>query len=152
MELHQRVITQRCIWTAMKRHDIVPVTLAPNASAIRCFNYIWNYTHDDDGMPPADGDNLTVCADKNGIVGESDEGNNCMIGGAWAAQVQTDRGICGDVDGDGNAAWMSDVFATFDGNIATTNWAADADDDSHVAWMSDVFAIFDGNLNCGCKV
>jgi len=55
------------------------------------------------------------------------------------------------VDGDGNPAWMSDVFATFDGNIRTTYWAADADCDGHAAWMSDVFAIFDGNLNCCCK-
>jgi len=135
-----------------KAYDIVPVTLAPNESAIRCFkNYTWQYTHDDDGDGIADGDNITVCADKNGIVGESDEGNNCMVGGAWAEQVPTDRWICGDVDGDGNPAWMSDVFATFDGNIRTTYWAADADCDGHAAWMSDVFAIFDGNLNCCCK-
>jgi len=63
-------------------HDQVTEGLAPNASYIGCFEDAWVYT------PPED--NITVCADNDGTVDESDEGNNCL----------TNIWMCGDVNED----------------------------------------------------
>jgi len=79
-----------------KAYDIVTVTLAANESAIRCFkNYTWQYTHDDNGDGIADGDNITVCADKDNIISEDNEDNNCLI------EDYRQGWMCGDVTGDG---------------------------------------------------
>ncbi len=64
--------------------DYVVVALEPNESYIGCFrDYNWTYT------PPDD--NITVCADSNNTIAESNETNNCMFN-TWK---------CGDVDGNG---------------------------------------------------
>jgi subtilase family serine protease len=73
--------------------DYVLVALEPNESYIGCFHdYNWIYTPSDD--------NITVCADINNTVDESNETNNCL----------TETCKCGDVNGDGIVA-MSDALA-----------------------------------------
>ena len=65
-------------------YDPVYVALEPNESYIGCFDdYNWTYT------PPSD--NITVCADSNNTIAESNETNNCMFS-TWK---------CGDVDENG---------------------------------------------------
>jgi len=64
--------------------DLVAVALEPNESYTGCFDgYNWTYT------PPDD--NITVCADCNNTVAESNETNNCLFN-LWK---------CGDIDGNG---------------------------------------------------
>ena len=98
-------------------HDQVPVDLAHNESYIGCFDdYSWIYT------PPED--NITVCADNNETVDESDEGNNCL----------TNRWKCGDVDGDGSPT-ITDARITVGKMYGEAwcagypDWPADADCD-----------------------
>jgi uncharacterized repeat protein (TIGR01451 family) len=64
-------------------YNIVPVVLAPDDGYTGCFDYIWIYT------PPSD--SITVCADFNNTIEESNETNNCLTG-VWK---------CGDVDENG---------------------------------------------------
>ena len=64
-------------------YNIVPVVLVPGEGYTGCFDYIWTYT------PPSD--NITVCADFNNTIEESNETNNCLTG-VWK---------CGDVDENG---------------------------------------------------
>ena len=106
-------------------HDLVDVNLAPNASYIGCFkDYIWTYT------PP--GDNITVCADNNSTIDESNETNNCL----------TNIWTCGDVNCD-RAVDMSDVidllyYVGYPGQYTICNhWAADVNCDKRID-MSDV--------------
>jgi hypothetical protein len=94
----------------------VPVDLALGGSYEGCFDgYNWTYT------PPAD--NITVCADSNDTVVETDESNNCL----------TEIWTCGDVDGrdgvtigDGIQVAMSIVYGT-DKYPIENPWAADVD-------------------------
>jgi len=76
---------------AEKVYDSISVTLAPNASYIGCFNYSWEYS------PPED--NITVCADFNDTVTESNETNNCL----------DEMRKCGDVDMDGTVDFLGDA-------------------------------------------
>ena len=65
-------------------YDPVDAALEPNESYTGCFDgYNWTYTAPDD--------NITVCADNNNTIAESNETDNCMIN-TWK---------CGDVDGNG---------------------------------------------------
>ena len=106
-------------------HDLVDVNLAPNASYIGCFkDYIWTY------IPP--GDNITVCADNNSTIDESNETNNCL----------TNIWTCGDVNCNG-VVDMSDVidllyYVGYPGQYTICNhWAADVNCDKRID-MSDV--------------
>ena len=141
-----------------KAYDIVTVTLAANESAIRCFkNYTWQYTHDDNGDGIADGDNITVCADKDNIISEDNEDNNCLI------EDYRQGWMCGDVTGDGYV-FEGDAFLVFDvawsvpGRvIQTSNWAADVTGDGYI-FEGDGFLICDDawsvpgrEVNCYCK-
>ena len=106
-------------------HDLVVVDLAPNASYTGCFtDYNWTYT------PPDD--NITVCADSDNIVAESNETNNCF----------TNMWKCGDVNCD-KAVDMSDVidlmyYVGYPGQYRICNhWAADVNCDKRID-MSDV--------------
>ena len=107
-------------------HDLVVVDLAPNASYTGCFtDYNWTYT------PPDD--NITVCADNDNIVAESNETNNCFTNIMWK---------CGDVNCD-KAVDMSDVidllyYVGYPGQYTICNhWAADVNCDKRID-MSDV--------------
>ena len=108
-------------------YDHVAAALAPDASFTGCFNYNWTYT-----LP---NDNVTVCADCNTTVEESNETNNCL------STVWT----CGDVNYD-KAVDMSDVidllyFVGYPGNYTICNqWAADVNGDNLLN-MSDVSAL-----------
>jgi|LGVD01.1.fsa_nt_gb parallel beta-helix repeat protein len=113
-------------------YDCVTEGVAPNESYIGCFDdYNWIYT--------PSGDNITVCADCNNTVSESNESNNCL-NETWK---------CGDVNGDGIVS-MSDALAIVSENIATSEWAADVNHD-HVVSMSDALAIVSENINCCCE-
>ena len=96
-------------------HDEVPVNLAPNESYIGCFNYTWRYT------PPED--NITVCADNNNTVHESNESNNCL----------TSMHKCGDVDETGIVT-LWDVSLTWQDayRTPTNGWAEDVDCNGYV--------------------
>jgi hypothetical protein len=123
-------------------HDLVPVSLAPNASYIGCFKeYNWTYTSD----------NITVCADGNNTIEESNENNNCL----------TTLWRCGDVNGD-EAVDMSDVidllyYVRYPGHYTISEeWAADVNRDKQID-MSDVrdmlyYVGYPGQykLNCCC--
>jgi hypothetical protein len=124
-------------------HDPVPVSLAHNESYIGCFNYNWTYT------PP--NENITVCADYNNTIDESNEFNNC----------QTTTWLCGDLNGDG-AVDMSDVidllyYTGYPGKYTICNeWAADVNCDEQID-RSDVrkllyYVGYPGQyeLNCCC--
>ena len=123
-------------------HDHVPVDLAPGESYIGCcYGYTWTYT------PPSDG--ITVCADNNNTVEESNETNNCLPN-IW---------MCGDVNCDGKVT-MSDVRKVFNRYLNPNYpldlpWAADVNCDGKVT-MSDVRKVFNRyldpgyELNCCC--
>jgi hypothetical protein len=127
-------------------HDFVPVSLAPGASYSGCFKgYNWTYT------PP--GDNITVCADSNNTLKESDETNNCMIS-MW---------MCGDMNCD-EAVDMSDVidllyYVGYPGHYTICNeWAVDVNGDEAID-MSDVRALLNYvgypgqyELKCDCSM
>ena len=96
-------------------------------------------------------DNITVCADDNNTIKESDETNNCMMS----------TRMCGDVNCD-EAIDMSDVidllyYVGYPGKyVVCSEWAADANGDGAID-MSDVRVLlyyigFPGQyeLNC-CK-
>jgi parallel beta-helix repeat protein len=108
-------------------YDYVAGALEPDTSSIGCFNYNWTYT------PP--NDNVTVCADCNNTIGESNETNNCL------STVWT----CGDVNYD-KAVDMSDVidllyYVGYPGNYTIcSEWAADVNGDNLLN-MSDVRAL-----------
>ena len=124
-------------------HDPVPVSLAPHTSYIGCFKeYNWTYTSSD---------NITVCADGNNTIEESNESNNCL----------TTRWRCGDVNGD-DAVDMSDVidllyYVRYPGHYTISEvWAADVNSDKQID-MSDVSDVlyyvgYPGQykLNCCC--
>jgi subtilase family serine protease len=117
-------------------HDEVPVNLAPNESYMGCFN--WTFTSPQD--------NITVCADNNKTVTESNESNNCMS--------RTYK--CGDVNEDGDIT-LWDVSLTWqDVHVHRTpinGWAEDADCNGHVT-MWDVGLLWHGvygsPINCCC--
>jgi hypothetical protein len=125
-------------------HDPMPVSLAPTESYTGCFNYIWKYT------PPSD--NITVCADNNNTVDESNETNNCL----------TETWKCGDMNCNG-VVDMSDVidllyYVGYPGQYKIFNeWAADVNCDKSID-QSDVrtllyYAGYPGQyeLNCRCS-
>jgi len=127
-------------------HDPVHKVLAPGDSYIGCFkDYNWTYT------PP--GDNITVCADNDNIVAESNETNNCF----------TNMWKCGDVNCD-KAVDMSDVidllyYVGYPSQYRICNeWAADVNCDKSID-MSDVIDLlyyvgYPGQyeLKCCCKI
>ena len=115
--------------------------LKPNGSYTGCFNYTWTYT------PPDD--NITVCADNNNIVAESNETNNCF----------TNMWKCGDVNMDGEVT-IGDVGKVWnrylDPNYALElPWAADVNCDGDVT-IGDVGKVWNRyldpgyELNCCC--
>jgi len=109
-------------------HDKVQVSLALGESYIGCFeDYDWAYT------PPDD--NITVCADYNETVAESDETNNCL----------TNIWMCGDPNENG-VVDTTDVIAVWDyftkGTPLKNKWAADTAPSSGVIDTSDVIAIW----------
>jgi hypothetical protein len=123
----------------------VSVPIAPDKSYTGCFDdYHWTYT--------SPGDNITVCADSNNTVTETDETNNCMMS-TW---------ICGDVNRDG-VVNMPDVRALLyyagypAGNYTIgSEFSADVNGDKEID-MSDVidllyYAGYSGQyeLNCCC--
>jgi len=114
-----------------KAHDEVPVVLVAGDSYTGCFEgYSWSYTPTED--------NITVCADNNGTVTESNETNNCL----------TDTWMCGDVDGNG-AVTLTDSYLVFLGDI-NRKWAADVDHTGCIT-LTDSYLIFKGELNCYCS-
>ena len=122
-------------------HDHISVDLKPGESYIGCFNYTWTYT------PPDD--NITVCADNNNIVAESNETNNCF----------TNMWKCGDVNMDGEVT-IGDVRKVWnrylDPNYALElPWAADVNCDGAIT-IGDVRKVWNRyldpgyELNCCC--
>ncbi|NQE45356.1 hypothetical protein C5S31_04960 [ANME-1 cluster archaeon GoMg2] len=121
--------------------DCVAAALEPNESYIGCFDdYNWIYT------PP--NDNITVCADSNNTIAESNETNNCMVN-TWK---------CGDVDGNGIVNVM-DVRLLMN-HVAEPSgypidpWAGDVDGDADIdgedvqRLLAHVFAPEAHPLNC----
>ena len=107
-----------------KVHDAVPVALALNESYVGCFNYSWAF------VPPED--NITVCADNNENVMESNESNNCF--------TITVSGHCGDVNNDGSVTTMDGmiVFKHYfhpDQYPLSSEWAADVNCDGSITTM-----------------
>ncbi|RCV62722.1 Cysteine protease [Methanophagales archaeon] len=125
----------------MRAYDCVVVALEHNQSYIAYFDYMWVYT-------PLE-DNITVCADCNNTVSESNEGNN----------FRTKKWICGDPNEDGSVD-TTDVIAVWDYFIAgvplKNKWAADTALDNGVIDTNDVIAIWNNYvsgsvLNCSCS-
>ena len=125
-------------------HDQVPVELAPNESYTGCFNdSSWIYTLPDD--------NITVCADNNKTVDESEEGNNCLTN-IWK---------CGDVDGNGYIT-MADVgllwpHVYYPDEYPINEWTGDVDGNGYIT-MADVGLLWPHvyypdvyPLNCRCS-
>ena len=108
-----------------KAHDHVDEILLPGETYTRCFDgYSWTYT----GVLP-DGtmakDNITVCADNNNVIGESDDDNNCLKR-IW---------VCGDANGDGSVTGYDGTLITLyfrAGWPLGNKWAADANGDGSV--------------------
>jgi C1A family cysteine protease len=123
-------------------YDPVPVVLASGDSHIGCFSYVWTYT------PPED--NITVCADCNDTVTESNETNNCLCE-TW---------MCGDVNMDGTVtpADSGKVFNRYlDSNYPLgLPWAADVNGDGTIT-PADSGKIFNRyldssyDLDCCCE-
>jgi len=120
-----------------KAYDSVPVNLAPNASYSGCFNYTWVYT------PPED--NITVCADCNTSITESNETNNCL-NETWK---------CGDVNMDSTItpADSGKVFNRYlDSNYPLDlSWAADVNRDGEIT-PADSGKIFNRYLDSGYEL
>ena len=124
-------------------HDYIPENLVPNASYIGCFeDYNWTYT------PPED--NITVCADNNNTVDESNETNNCL----------TNIWMCGDVNGD-RTVNVVDVLHVYrraldPGYPLDLPWAADVNCDHNIN-VVDVLHVYrraldsSYDLNCCCE-
>jgi len=138
-----------------KAYDIVPVILAPNESAIRCFNYTWKYTHDDNGDGIADGDNIAVCADKDNIINEGvNEDNNCLI------EDYRQGWMCGDVNGNGAVEAGDAVtllrYGVWPGVTIVSDWAGDVNGNGAVE-AGDAVTLLrygvwpDVELHCYCK-
>jgi len=118
----------------VKANDTVPIALAPDASYIGCFNYTWTYTPTED--------NITVCADNNKLIGESDEDNNC----------KTNWWKCGDVNND-RSINVQDAIQTYYKVPGLNKWAADvtADVGDKTINVQDAIRIYyKSNLNCWC--
>jgi len=125
-----------------KAHDEVPVVLVAGDSYTGCFEgYSWSYTSPED--------NITVCADNNGTVTESNETNNCLTN-IWK---------CGDPNEDGFVD-TTDVIAVWDyytkGTHIENKWAADTALSNGVIDTSDVIAIWNNYvsgsvLSCPCS-
>ncbi len=124
-----------------KVYDSVPVNLTPNASYIGCFNYTWVYS------PPED--NITVCADFNDTVTESNETNNCL-NETWK---------CGDVDMDGDVDFLDDVRGVarhyMYGEPIKCPCAGDIDCDGDIDFLGDARGIarhymYGEALDCCC--
>jgi hypothetical protein len=123
-------------------YDPVTVVLAAGDSHIGCFNYVWTYTQ------PAD--TITVCADFNNTVSESNEANNCLCE-TW---------MCGDVNMDGTVtpADSGKVFNRYlDSNYPLDlPWAADVNGDGTIT-PADSGKIFNRyldssyDLDCCCE-
>jgi parallel beta-helix repeat protein len=100
-------------------HDCVPGELAPGENYTGCFdNYRWTYTQ------PAD--TITVCADFDDTVSESNETNNCL----------SETWKCGDVNMDGTVtpADSGKIFNRYlDSNYQLgLPWAADVNGDGTI--------------------
>jgi C1A family cysteine protease len=126
---------------AEKVYDSVSVILAPNTSYIGCFNYTWEYT------PPED--NITVCADFNDTVTESNETNNCL----------NETRKCGDVDMDGTVDFLGDAISVarhyMYGDPIRCEWAGDIDCSGDIDFLGDAIKIarhymYGEALDCGC--
>jgi parallel beta-helix repeat protein len=126
-----------------KAYDCVTEGLSPNESYIGCFlDYDWIYT------PPED--NITVCADINNTVSESNESNNC----------QPNTWKCGDVDRDGAVDFLGDVRGVaryyMYGDPIKCPWAGDVDCSGDIDFLGDVRGIarhymYGEPLKCCCK-
>ena len=123
-------------------YDPVPVALASGDGYIGCFNYVWAYT------PPED--NITVCADCNDTVTESNETNNCL-NETWK---------CGDVDMDGNVDFLGDVRGVARHYMYADSikcpWAGDVDCDGDIDFLGDARGIsrhymYGEALDCCCN-
>jgi hypothetical protein len=123
-------------------HDPVPVALASGDGYIGCFNYVWTYT------PP--NDNITVCADFNNTVDESNETNNCL-NETWK---------CGDVDMDRDVDFLGDVRGVaryyMNGEPIKCPWAGDVDCDGDIDFLGDARGIsrhymYGEALDCCCN-
>jgi len=121
--------------------DLVALALVPNESYTGCFDdYNWTYT------PPDD--NITVCADSNNTVAESNETNNCMIN-TWK---------CGDVDENGIVNIMDMrllmMHVADPTGYPVESWAGDVDGDGDIdgddvqLLLAQVFAPEAHPLNC----
>ena len=130
-----------------KALDKVPVNLTPGGSYIGNFSasYTWKYT--------PTWDNITVCADINGTVDESDETNNCL----------TNIWMCGDVDGNGvltTPEAYNVYFAAAYSDLSYVNsiWAADVDGngvlttpEAYNVYFAAAYSDPLGYLSCACE-
>ena len=123
--------------------DSVQEELTPGEKYTGCFDdYIWTYT------PPED--IITVCADNNNTVKESNETYNCL-NETWK---------CGDVDMDGDVGFLGDVRGVarhymYDDPIKCP-WAGDIDCDGYIDFLGDARGIarhymYGEALNCCCE-
>ena len=122
--------------------DYVPVGLAQGESYTGfLYDYNWTYT--------SASDNITVCADYNDTVEESNEANN----------RQSKKWICGDSDEDGLVD-TTDVVAVWDfytkGTPLKNKWAADTALSNGMIDTSDVMASWSryttgSALSCPCS-
>lgn len=122
-------------------YDPVPVVLVPGDSHIGCFNYVWTYT------PLSD--NITVCADFNNTVDESNETNNCL----------TNTWKCGDVNMNGNVDFLGDAIGVarhyMYGDPIKCRWAGDVDCSGNIDFLGDAIKIarhymYKEALDCCC--
>jgi parallel beta-helix repeat protein len=122
--------------------DYVPMPLTPNESYTSCFNYNWSYT--------SPSSNITVCADFNDTVTESNETNNCMYN-TW---------MCGDVDLDRNVDFLGDAIGVarhyMYGDPIRREWAGDVDCDGDIDFLGDAIKIarhymYGEALDCCCE-
>jgi len=109
-------------------YDRVDVILEPNESYTGCFTeYNWAYTPTND--------NITVCADSNNTVDESNETNNFLIE-TWK---------CGDVDMDGNVDFLGDAIGVarhyMYGDPIECLWAGDVDCSGNIDFLGDAIKI-----------
>ena len=124
--------------------DSVPVSLASGESYIGSFSsYTWAFTPRDD--------NITVCADNDDTVAESNETNNCLES-IW---------MCGDVN-ENQMVNVLDVLEVYSraldpGYPLDLEWAADVNDDGTINVL-DVLGVYSRaldpgyDLNCSCEV
>ena len=124
-------------------HEHVSVDLEPGENYTGCFDdYIWTYTPTED--------NVTVCADNNETVEESNETNNCAIN-TW---------MCGDVNED-HGVNVLDVLGVYrrvldPGYPLDLPWAGDVNCDGNINVVDVLYvyrrALDPGyDLNCCCE-